>query len=170
MRRTPTPHPKVIPTPFCPPLFFHRVLQHCTTCGSSNHNTSQCKGKPCAFCLEWGHYLHVCPNAWKCDNCNLTTHITNECPQACAVCGGDHFKTQCPEMNSFSVRHTQQTHETHFTPPNTTIPVEGQLSAAPGMYPLYYKSCVRCRRLEQRREALTEREAREVILRGIDAQ
>ena len=56
--------------------------------------------------------------------------------------------------------------------------------------PLSYKRCVRCRRLvqrrearsnrarsargdfamEQRREALTEREAREVILRGIDAQ
>ena len=30
--------------------------------------------------------------------------------------------------------------------------------------PLCYKSCVRCRRLEQRREAPTEREAREVIL------
>ena len=56
---------------------------HCTTCGSSNHNTSHCKGKPCAFCLEWGHYSHVCPNAWKCYNCNLTTHTTNECPQAC---------------------------------------------------------------------------------------
>ena len=33
--------------------------------------------------------------------------------------------------------------------------------------PLYYKSCVRCRRLEQRREAPTEREAREVILRSM---
>ena len=31
------------------------------------------------------------------------------------------------------------------------------------LYPICYKSCVRCRRLEQRREAPTEREAREVI-------
>ena len=69
----------------------------------------------CAFCLEWGHYSHVCPNAWKCDNCNLTTHTTNECPQACVICGGDHYKTQCPVTNSFLARHTRQTHETHFT-------------------------------------------------------
>ena len=107
---------------------------HCTTCGNSNHNTSHCKGKPCAFCLEWGHYSHVCPNAWKCYNCNLTTHTTNECPQACVICGGDHYKTQCPVANSFLARHTRQTHETHFTLPNTTIPVEVQLSTAPGMY------------------------------------
>ena len=38
------------------------------------------------------------------------------------------------------------------------------------MNPVYYKSCVRCRRMEQRREAPTKREAREVILRVIDAQ
>ena len=40
----------------------------------------------------------------------------------------------------------------------------GQLHISEQRYPLYYKSCVRCRRLEQRREAPTEREAREVIL------
>ena len=113
----------------CPPTHLH-----CTACGSSNHDTSNCKGEPCAFCLEWGHFSHVCPNAWKCENCNLTTHITNECPQPCAVCGGGHCRTECPVMTSFLGRHIRQTHDTQFSPTNSNIPVKGKPSAAPGIY------------------------------------
>ena len=36
--------------------------------------------------------------------------------------------------------------------------------------PLYYKSCVCCHRLEQRSEALTERDVRELIFRWKDAR
>ena len=66
---------------------------------SSNHKMSQCKGKPCSYCQEWGHFWHLCPNTWKCYNCYSVVHATNDCPQPCKAGPSALYGKSCKYMH-----------------------------------------------------------------------